>query len=258
MKPVLLLIPGMFNTSDIWQPVAERLKGHADVRVADVLTQDSITAMAADAWHLVADVPTGTSLVVAGFSMGGYAAIELLATHGAEIDAVAFVDTSAKVETAESTVVRQKTIAALERNFSRTVEATLLFSLHPDHHANAELVDATRRMMHAVGAEAAIRQIRALTTRADHRAMLARLHIPVLVVCGREDKVTPPDLSQDLAALIPGARLEWIENAGHQTPAEQPEALAQLLLSLIAMVGSESVQPDRSGAAPAIFTTQQR
>ena len=241
MKPVLLLIPGMFNTAEVWQSVAALLNDHAEVRIADVLTQDSIAGMAADAWRLLADVPAGTPRIVAGFSMGGYVAIELLASHGASIDAVAFVDTSAQVETAESLQARHRAIAALKLNFALTVEATLLFSLHPDNHTNAKLVDARRRMMHAVGEETAIRQIHAISARANHRVMLSQLRIPVLVACGVEDQVTPPALSQDLADLIPGARLEWIEGAGHQTPVEQPQALAQSLMWLIAQADARSL-----------------
>jgi pimeloyl-ACP methyl ester carboxylesterase len=89
-------------------------------------------------------------------------------------------------------------------------------------------------MMHAVGAEAAIRQTRAIMARADHRAMLARLRMPTLVVCGAQDKVTPPALSDDLAALIPGAERLTLAQAGHQVPLEQPQALAAALMQLIA------------------------
>lgn len=234
MKPVLLLIPGMFNTQAIWEPVRARLEASVEVRVADVLTQSSMAEMAEDAWDLVASLPATTPLIVAGFSMGGYVAIELLAHHGARVNAIALIDSSARTETPESLVVREKTIAALERNFERTVAGIIPFSLHPDHHADAALVEGMRSMMHAVGSEAAIRQTRALMGRADHRAMLALLDIPTLVVCGRQDKVTPPELSEDLARLIPGAQLAWLESAGHQTPIEQPEALAGMLSKLIA------------------------
>ena len=236
MKPVLLLVPGMFNTSAIWRPVQEALSTHAgapEVRIADVSTQDSIAAMAEDAWRLVSDLPAGTPLVVCGFSMGGYVAIELLAAHRARIQAVALVDSAANIETPESTLVREKTIAALERNFERTVEGIIPFSLHPDSRSNTVLVDGMRRMMHAVGAPTAIRQTRAIIARSDHCAMLAQLAIPVLVACGRADQVTPPAQSQELARLVPGARLAWIEQAGHQTPLEQPAQLAQLLLALV-------------------------
>jgi len=233
MKPVLLLIPGMFNTAEVWGPVAEILRPEVDVRIADVTTQASMREMAHDAWQLMVDLPAATPRIVCGFSMGGYVAIELLAAHRAQVHAAAFVDTSAQVETPASTLVREKTIAALERNFDKAVEGTISFSLHPDSQQDAALVDGIRRMLHAVGAQTAIRQVRAIITRSDHRAMLATLAIPTLVACGREDKVVPPEFSEDLARLIPDARLAWIERAGHQTPREQPAALAQLLLSLV-------------------------
>ena len=233
MKPVLLLIPGMFNTAAVWHPVVERLQAQVDICIADVLTPNSIAAMAEGAWRLVADLPPGTPLVLCGFSTGGYVAMELLASHRASVHGVAFVDTQARVETPETLVVREKTIAALERNFAKTVDGTILYSLHPGNHANQPLVDGMRRMMHEVGAATAIRQTRALMVRRDHRAMLAALRVPALVVCGREDKVVPPQASRELAELLPGARLEWLEKSGHQAPLEQPEVLAQLLLGLV-------------------------
>jgi pimeloyl-ACP methyl ester carboxylesterase len=233
MKPVLLLIPGMFNTAAIWDPVRAHLGDDLDIHIADVLTQSSIAEMADDAWDRVAALEPGTPLVVAGYSMGGYVAIELLARHQARVSAAAFIDTSAQVETAESMQSREKTIAALERNFERAVAAVIPFSLHPDHHGDAGLVEGMRSMMHGVGAETAIRQTRAIMGRADHRAMLAQLAMPTLVLCGRQDKVTPPELSEALAALIPGARLSWLEQSGHQTPLEQPAEVAAALQQLI-------------------------
>ena len=243
MKPVLLLIPGMFNTAAIWDAVRADLAPTLDVRIADVLTQDSIAAMAADAWALVADLPAGATLTVCGFSMGGYVAIELLARHRDRVQAVALVDSAGAIETAETLPLREKTIGALERNFARTVEGIIPFSLHPNSLANTAWVDGMRRMMHEVGAATAIRQTRAVMARADHRTMLASLTQPVLVVCGREDKVTPPPLSQELADLIPQAQLVWFDEAGHQTPIEQAPALAQLLLSLALSTQSHQELP---------------
>ena len=236
MKPVLLLIPGMFNTGAIWQPVVDALHGVAEVCIADVLTQESIPAMARDAWQQVADRLAGTPLIVCGFSMGGYVAIELLAAHRDAVNAIAFIDSGAGVESTESLVVREKTISALERNFERTVEGVMAFSLHPDSLSNTPLVDGMRSMMHTVGAAAAIRQTRAIMARSDHRAMLAQLTVPALVVCGRHDKVAPPALSEELAQLIPGAQLEWIEHAGHQTPLEAPDIVARHLQTLISLL----------------------
>lgn len=238
MKPVLLLIPGMFNTAAIWDAVRAHLGADVAVRIADVSTQSSIAGMADDAWALVADLPPATPLVVAGYSMGGYVLIELLARHRARVQAAAFIDTSAQPETADSMQTRENTIAALERNFDRAVTAVIPFNLHPEHHGRADLVEAMRSMMHGVGAQTAIRQTRAIMGRADHRVMLAGLAMPTLVVCGRHDKVTPPALSEHLAALIPGARLHWLGQAGHLTPLEQPAALADALRQLSALAAT--------------------
>lgn len=232
MKPVLLLVPGMFNTGAIWDRLRQELEPELEVRTAQVLTQDSIPAMAADAWQCLADVPAGHPVTLCGFSMGGYVVIEMLARPARALHAAALLDSSAGIETEQSLLVREKTIAALQRNFERTVEGIIPYSLHPDHAADPDLVPAMRSMMHAVGAEAAIRQTRALMVRSDHRAALARLQLPVLVACGRHDRVTPPELSEELAALIPGARLAWLESAGHQTPLECAPELAALLRPL--------------------------
>ncbi len=238
----MLLIPGMFNTGAIWDPVRVHLGDGVEVRVADVLTQESITAMADDAWRLVDALPQQTPLIVAGYSMGGYVAIDLLSRHASQVRGVAFIDSSAQVETEASMLNRVKTIAALERNFERAVSGVIAFSLHPDNLGRTDLVEGMRSMMHAIGAQAAIRQMRAIMGRTDQRAVLAQLAMPTLVVCGREDKVTPPALSDDIAALVPGARLVWLAQAGHQTPLEQPAALADALQQLITRVSSSTPQ----------------
>ncbi|MDO8772332.1 MAG: alpha/beta fold hydrolase [Burkholderiaceae bacterium] len=233
MKPVLLLIPGMLNDARIWAWVTPHLQNDADIRIADVLSQGSIAEMARDAWAQVADVPPDTPLVVCGFSMGGYVAIEMMANNVRSIRAVWLLDTSARPESKEGGMVREKTIAAIERNFPKVVEGILQFGTHADSHADAALMDRMRQMMLSVGPEVAVRQNRAIASRGDRRERLATLDIPTIVLCGRDDKITPSALSEELAALIPGARLEWIDQAGHMTPLEQPERVAALLKAFL-------------------------
>lgn len=233
MKPVLLLIPGMLNTAHIWSRVAPLLADHAEIRIANVLTQASIAEMARDAWVQVADVPPSTALVLCGFSMGGYIAIEMLANASRPVSAVALLDTSARPESSEGAAVRAKTIAAIERDFPNVVEGILQFATNATNHADEVLISELRQTMLAVGREAAIRQHRAVAGRGDHRESLARLSVPMLVMCGRDDRITPPALAQELAASVPDARLEWIEQAGHMTPLEQPGRVATLLRTIL-------------------------
>lgn len=233
MKPVLLLVPGMLNTPRIWHRVAPLLQDVAEVRTVDVRAQTSIAEMARDGWALLADVPATTPIAVCGFSMGGYVAIEMVATGDRPVRALGLLDTSGRPESPEGAATREKTIAAFERNFEKTIAGVAQFAVHPNTRGDQALMEEMLSILRDTGAEAAIRQNRAIMGRADHRAALAALQVPTLVMCGREDQVTRGVLSEELAAAIPGARLEWIEDAGHMTPLEQPQRVAQLLSGLL-------------------------
>lgn len=238
MKPVLLLIPGMLNTARIWSRVRPLLQDHADIRIADVTTQTSIAGMARDAWALVADVPITQKLVVCGFSMGGYVALELIATYLISdytrgTGATALINTSARAETADGMLARDKTIEAAERDFERVIQGIAQFGIHKDHHADAGLKAETLSIMREAGQQAAVRQLNAIKARADQRALLPRIQGKALVVSARGDAVVPPAMSEEMAALLPNASLEWLEPAGHMTPLEQAAALANLLRTLL-------------------------
>jgi pimeloyl-ACP methyl ester carboxylesterase len=238
MKPVLLLIPGMLNTAHIWRHVVPLLQDDADVRIADVTRQSSIAQMAQDAWALVADVPEDRRLVVCGFSMGGYVALELVATRLADqrapsTRALALISTSARPETADGMLAREKTIAAVERDFNRVAEGIARLGMHPAHHANADLMAEALGIMREAGAAAALRQLRAVMGRADQRPLLAKIKAATLVVSARDDLVVPPAASEELAAGIAGAKLAWLAPAGHMLPLEQPKQLAAQLKTLL-------------------------
>ena len=238
MKPVLLLIPGMLNTARVWSHVTPPLQAHADIRIADVTTQTSIADMARDAWALVADVPTEQRLVVCGFSMGGYVALELIdtyliANYAYKTRAIALINTSAKAETPEGMLARDKTIQAAERDFERVIQGIAQFGIHKDHHLDAALMAETLSIMREAGQQAAVRQLNAIKARADHRALLPRIQSKTLVVSSHGDAVVQPAASEEMAALLPNATLEWLQPAGHMTPLEQPARLATLLRTLL-------------------------
>ena len=236
MKPVLLLIPGMLNTPAVWAKVVSLLQDVAEVRILNVQTQTSIGEMADDALALMANLPAGQPIVVCGFSMGGFVTIELIADRAHKISAVCLLDTSGRPESAESTVQREKTIAAIERDFDKVASNVSRFATCSKTQTNMALMSEILSVLQAVGQSTAIAQNRAIMVRHDHRDALAKLALPVLVVCGKDDQVTPPLLSQELAALIPNAQLKWIEDAGHMVPMEQPAALAEHLKTWMAQV----------------------
>ncbi len=237
-KPVLLLIPGMLNTARIWSRVVPLLQDAADIRIADVTTQSSIADMARDAWALVADVPVTQRLVVCGFSMGGYVALELIASNliankSMGTWAIGLLNTSSRAETTDGMVTREKTIAAMERDFERVIQGIATFGIHKSHHVDVALMSEALSIMRETGAPAAIRQLRAIMARADQGSLLPRIQAQALVMSSKNDLVVPPGASEEMTGLIPNARLEWITPAGHMTPLEQPAQVATLLKTLL-------------------------
>lgn len=225
-KPVVLLLPGTLCDARVFVGIVPMLEQHAEVRVADLSGADTIAALAESAWAALATVPAATPVLLVGFSLGGYVAIDMLARPRRTLQAAALLSTSARPDTPEGAANRERSIAALEKSFGKAVDTIIKWAtLAPPDAVVAEL----RAMMHGVGSAAAIRQNRAAATRADHRAALALLQIPVLVMCGRHDRVTPPECSEELAALLPAAHLQWVEQAGHMLPREQAGELAAAL-----------------------------
>jgi pimeloyl-ACP methyl ester carboxylesterase len=201
------------------------------VRVAHVLTQSSLTEMARDAWRLVNSSPVDTPLVLAGFSMGGYVVMEMISQMARPLHGVAFLSTSSRPESPEGMVVRQKTIEAMQTDFPKVVEGILKWSTY---RANEALTQDLRQMMLDLGSEVAIRQTRAIMARKDHRALLAGLTCPVRLLCGQSDRVTPPELIQELSSLIPHAPCQIVEDSGHMLPREQADLVAHHLRQMLA------------------------
>lgn len=231
----LLLIPGMLNKPEIWDGVIDELREQrgdsVQIAVADVLSQSTITEMAKDAWASFGDLAPETPCYVAGFSMGGYVALEMLAHPQRPISAAWLISTSVLPESAESAPMREKSIANFEQDFEKTIYNTARWGTFEK---TPEQFDPLVQAMRELGAETAIRQTRAIMNRRDLRERISQLDIPVQILCGVEDRITPPKLSEAIAALVPTAQLRLIEKAGHMMPFENAGLIAQSICQRIA------------------------
>jgi pimeloyl-ACP methyl ester carboxylesterase len=187
--------------------------------------------MARDAWRLVDSSAVDMPVMLAGFSMGGYVVMEMLSQMAGPLQGVAFLSTSSRPESPEGMAVRQKTIEAMQTDFPKVVEGILKWSTY---RANEALTQDLRQMMLDLGSEVAIRQTRAIMARKDHRALLAGLSCPVRLLCGQSDRVTPPELIQELSSLIPHAPCQIVEDSGHMLPREQADLVAHHLRQMLA------------------------
>jgi pimeloyl-ACP methyl ester carboxylesterase len=221
----LVLLPGLLNDAQLWQHQLQALAPFAEVSVGDLTQHDNMAQQAAS---VLAQAPVGP-FALAGLSMGGYVALEIMRQAPERIIALALLDTSARPDTAEATANRHKLIEQAQRDFSQVAPALMQKLLHPDHLQQVALTDAFAQMAERVGKDAFIRQQTAIMTRIDSRPSLPHIKCPVLVLCGREDGVTPLEVHEEMVACIPRATLTIVEHSGHLSALEQPETVSDAM-----------------------------
>jgi len=218
--PTLVLLPGLACDERLWEAQLSALPADLDVRVSDVhMHHDRIESMA-DALLSEHAGP----LILCGASMGGMIAMEAARQAPERIAGLALLGTNARPETPDMYKLRESAIELFERGEARDViELNAGFAFHPASAGNAALIRRYADLVLDAGAAQLIRQNRALMQRPDARTHLPELRCPVLVVCGDSDRLTPPECSREIAALMPQAELVWIAECGHMLTMERPE-----------------------------------
>jgi pimeloyl-ACP methyl ester carboxylesterase len=197
----------------------------ADMTVPDLGGHDSIAALAG---HVLATAPPRFAL--AGLSMGGYVALEVLRRAPERVTRLALLDTQARADSATASARRHQLMALAEHGAFRGVTPRLLpLFIHPDRLGDADLVATVQAMAEGTGKEGFLRQQTAILGRPDSRPSLPAIACPTLVLAGRDDAVTPPKLQLELATLIPNATLVLIPRCGHLAPLERPDAVTRQL-----------------------------
>src|SRR5579875_1991926 len=219
IKPSLVLVPGLLCDAALWRGQVEDLADMATPWIADVTRDDTMTGMAQ---RVLAEAPA-ERFALAGLSMGGYVAQAIMRLAPERVERLALLDTSATADTPEQAARRRGLIELAEKGEFHGVTPRLLpLFLHPDRLSDRPLTEAVMAMTERVGKDAFLRQQRAIMSRPDNRPNLPKIDCPSLVLCGRQDQMTPLAWSEEIAALIPGAQLEVIEDCGHLTTMERP------------------------------------
>lgn len=219
----LVLVPGLTCDGEVFRAQTAALADLADMTVADTLSDDSIAAMAE---RLLDDAPDRFAL--AGFSMGGYVAMEVIARAPERVTRLALLDTSATADDAGHAAVRRAAVrTAQERGFEKVLRGSLNLLVHPQ--ADPAIGDAVVAMALRVGIEAFERQQGAIIGRADPLPGLAAISVPTLVLVGADDRTTPPHYARAIASAVPGAVLVTVPDCGHMAPMERPEAVSAAL-----------------------------
>lgn len=222
-RPQVVLLPGLLNDAELWRAQLIGLADLADCQVGD-LTQAHSTHEAA----LLVLQAAPPQFALAGFSLGGYVAQEILRVAPQRVQRLALLDTSylpdppARVQQrrAQHARVRQGT-------FHGFGEALMHAYTDPSRHGDTALMERIRAMTQRLGAQVFLRQ--SAFERRDGSQVLRAFDKPALVLVGEHDRITPPALHEQMALLLPQATLVRVAQAGHLTPLEQPQAVTDAL-----------------------------
>jgi pimeloyl-ACP methyl ester carboxylesterase len=224
-KPTVVLLPGMPLDAALWAHQTRHLGEVADPRVVASSTADSLAGLA----RTVLEAVPGRFLL-AGLSLGGYVAMEIMRQAPERVAKLALIGTNARADTPDQAEGRRQAAeTAKTQGIGPILDAMIPRLLAPSRHGDAELVAAVRAMGERVGVAGYLRQQAAILGRPDSRASLAAVRCPTLVIGGRDDAGSPPALHAEMADAIPGARLAIIEDCGHLSPLERPHAVTVLL-----------------------------
>lgn len=225
-KRTLILLPGLLCDDALWAHQAAFLDEVADVTVADLTREDNLPDMAR---HVLARAPERFAL--AGLSMGGYVAQEIMRQAPERVSCLALLDTNARADTPEQSERRKALMAEAEHGKFKGIGPKLLPNLvHPDHAKDEAIAATVLAMAERVGKDAFLRQQNAIMHRVDGRADLARVDCPTLVLCGEDDAMTPVKVHQEMAEAVgDNAELVTLEHCGHLSPIERPEAVSAAL-----------------------------
>ncbi|HLS69442.1 MAG TPA: alpha/beta fold hydrolase [Kiloniellales bacterium] len=215
----LALLPGLLLDQSFWRHQVEELADVAEPWVADFTSQSSIAGMAED---VLAAMPERFALC--GLSMGGYVALEIMRQAPERVVRLALLDTKAAPDEPEVEARRRGLIELARKGAFKGVTPRLLpLLVHPSRLEDEALTGHIMRMAENVGRAGFIRQQQAILGRADFRPTLATIRCPSLVLCGRDDQITPVQAHRQMAAGIATARLVVLDDCGHLPPLERPQ-----------------------------------
>ena len=233
----VVLIPGLVCDAAVWRHAASAMRERADVRIAHHGLLDSLGAMAE---KILAENPG--PIAIAGHSMGGRVALEILRRAPARVSGIALLDTgttplaSGDAGAKESAARYELLEIARTQGMAAMAERWVQGMVWKPRLGNASLIDGIIAMFERSSAEAFEAQIRALLARPDATALLETIRCPALVLCGSEDAWAPADRHRAMAARIPGAVLTIVPECGHMCTMERPREVTDALLAWAAKV----------------------
>jgi pimeloyl-ACP methyl ester carboxylesterase len=234
----LVLLHGFPLDSRIWSAQVTALAPHARVITVDLrgfgqssstrpFTMESLADDVHDLLQSIGALPC----VLGGLSMGGYVALAHAEKYPVDLKALALIDTRAESDNPAGQDARNRMIelartggapAVADQMQPRMLAETTL-------RQKPEIVHRLRQIMEACPPLTIEHASAAMRDRPDRTPILSNIRVPVLIVVGDSDVITPPAMAESMRQRIPQATLTVIANAGHMSPMEQPEQVNDAL-----------------------------
>ena len=219
------MVPGMMCDERIFSPQIEELSTNLEVTVADISSFPTVRELASD---LLKKAPKSFSLL--GHSMGGIVAMEIYSQEPNRIEKLILMDTNPKAELDEVKLKREPQIKDVREG--KLLEV-MRDEMKPNYLAESEnkssVLDVCMDMALSLGPDVFINQSRALQKRTDQLNTIQSINIPVLIMCGSEDKLCTVERHEMMHNMISDSDLKIINNAGHMPTLEQPRETTEVL-----------------------------
>ena len=226
MKETLVLIPGTLCDVSLFENQRAFMSEFADFKAVDCSRSDNLAEMAI---LILSEIEGNFALL--GFSYGGIIAFEILRQAPKRIIKLILLNTNHKAPSEATIASQKKYLKMVETGDFRkiTTDFTKESMLHPNHAKNLEIREQVLRMALNVGELGFINQVKSQLNRPDSTNDLPKINCPTLIITGREDRICPPILHEEMAQLIPNSTLVTIEECGHLTTLEQPELVNEVI-----------------------------
>ena len=226
MTPVVM-IPGMMCDERIFAHQIEELGTDTEVYIADISKYSSIQELASD---VLENSPPKFFLV--GHSMGGIVAMEMCSQEPDRIEKLVIMDSNPKPELEETKLKREPQIRnVISGNLAQVMKEEMKPNYLADSYKQKDILNTCMEMALTLGPEVFVRQSRALQDRDDQQSTLKDLNIPVLIMCGAEDKLCSLERHELMHNIINDSKLEVVMDAGHMPTLEQPQKTTEVIKS---------------------------
>lgn len=227
----LLLLSGLLCDETVWSDIPERLSDVAEVQILSFRGFNSLPAMAE---HVLASAPP--SFALAGHSMGGRVALEVMRTAAQRVSGLALLNTGVHTVRDGEPQGRSHLLRVAHEQGMSALAAEWLPPMMAAGVRSAELMPRLVAMVERSTAESYTGQINALLNRPEAMAVLPTIAVPTLLLSGSEDTWSPVSQHETMRRRIPHATLFEVHGAGHMAPFERPDAVAVALREWLAKI----------------------